>query len=66
MSIDWKGWAVEGGEIIRHIPDGIDPYDFVLTANLHRRHLTADQKRDLIVKVLKAKPESRTARSPSR
>jgi hypothetical protein len=34
-----------------------NPYDFVLAANLHRRHLTADQKRDLIVKVLKAKPE---------
>jgi hypothetical protein len=34
-----------------------NPYDFVISANLHRRHLTADQKRDLIAKVLKAKPE---------
>ena len=34
-----------------------DPYDFVLSSNVHRRHLTADQKRELIAKVLKANPE---------
>ena len=56
MSIDWKGWAVEVGEIIRHIPDGIDPYDFVLTANIQRRHLTDEQRRQLIAKIIKAKP----------
>jgi hypothetical protein len=35
-----------------------DPYDFVLSANLHRRHLTGEQKRALIAKLLKAKPEA--------
>jgi hypothetical protein len=40
--------------VIDHF-DG-DPYAFVLSANLHRRHLTGEQKRDLIAKVLKAKP----------
>jgi hypothetical protein len=35
-----------------------DPYDYVLSANLHRRHLTGEQKRELIAKVLKAKPEA--------
>jgi hypothetical protein len=34
-----------------------DPYELVLSANIHRRHLTAEQKRDLIAKVLKAQPE---------
>jgi ParB-like chromosome segregation protein Spo0J len=34
-----------------------DQYDYVLSANLHRRHLTSEQKRELIAKVLKAKPE---------
>jgi DNA-binding Lrp family transcriptional regulator len=34
-----------------------DPYEFVLSANIHRRHLTSEQKRDLIAKLLKAKPE---------
>jgi len=35
-----------------------DPYAYVLSKNVHRRHLTAEQKRDLIAKVLKAKPEA--------
>jgi hypothetical protein len=34
-----------------------DPHDFVLSANIHRRHLTTEQKRELIAKVLKAKPD---------
>jgi hypothetical protein len=43
-------------ETLGHCP--LDPYDYVLSANVHRRHLTAEQKRDLIAKVLKAKPEA--------
>ena len=34
-----------------------DPYDYVMSANIHRRHLTAEQKRELIAKLLKARPE---------
>jgi hypothetical protein len=37
---------------------GCDPYAFVLSANLHRRHLTPAKKRELIAEVLKAKPEA--------
>ena len=33
-----------------------DPYDLVLSFNVHRRHLNAEQKCDLIEKVVKAKP----------
>jgi hypothetical protein len=46
-----------GGDPIRWriLGDG-DPYDQVLSLNIHRRHLTAEQKRDLIAKLLKAKP----------
>jgi hypothetical protein len=40
-----------------HVALEIDPYAFVLSANLHRRHLTAEQKREIIAKVLKAQPE---------
>jgi hypothetical protein len=36
--------------------DGVDPYQHVVSVNLHRRHLTADQKRDLIAKLLKLDP----------
>jgi hypothetical protein len=34
-----------------------DALAFVISANIHRRHLTTDQKRDLIAKLLKANPE---------
>jgi hypothetical protein len=35
-----------------------DPYDLALSLNINRRHLTGEQKRELIEKVLKAKPEA--------
>jgi hypothetical protein len=33
-----------------------DPVAYVISANVHRRHLTAEQKRNLIAKLLKAEP----------
>jgi hypothetical protein len=35
---------------------GDDPFAFVVSANLHRRHLTIEQKRDLAAKVLQGNP----------
>ena len=56
----WTGtkWAQLSGDRIRvqHLAGG-DPYALALSFNVHRRHLTREQKRDLIAKVLKAKPE---------
>jgi hypothetical protein len=34
-----------------------DAVNYVISANIHRRHLTAEQKRELIEKLLKANPE---------
>jgi hypothetical protein len=34
-----------------------DPYDYVISANVRRRHLTMEQKRDLIVRLLKCRPD---------
>jgi len=39
------------------LASSVDPYDFVISRNLHRRHLTAKQKREVIAKLLKATPE---------
>jgi ParB-like chromosome segregation protein Spo0J len=40
-----------------YILNPIDPYAFVLSMNLHRRHLTAEQKRNVIAAVLKHNAE---------
>lgn len=37
--------------------DGVDPWQFVLSANLMRRHLTREQKREVIDKLLQQRPE---------
>jgi hypothetical protein len=34
-----------------------DPVGHVISANIHRRHLTAEQKREVVTSLLKAKPE---------
>jgi hypothetical protein len=35
-----------------------DPYDLVLSLNINRRHLTEEQRRELIAKIIKAKPQA--------
>jgi hypothetical protein len=39
------------------ILDDKDPYEYAISANIRRRHLTAEQKRELIAKLLQAAPE---------
>jgi hypothetical protein len=34
-----------------------DPYEYVKSANIHRRHLTAEKKREAIANLIKATPE---------
>ena len=56
------GWALEsehplGDRELILVEAHADPYEYVISANIHRRHLTAEQRRDLIAKVLQASPE---------
>jgi hypothetical protein len=44
------------GKRWRVVSSRTDPYDYVLSANLHRRHLTSAEKREVIAKLLKANP----------
>ena len=46
-----------GGEITSRGTDDAAALAYVISKNIHRRHLTAEQKRDLIAKLLKAAPE---------
>jgi ParB-like chromosome segregation protein Spo0J len=57
MRTDWEGREVREGEV--------DPYDYVISANIRRRHLNTSQKRRLIEAVLKANP-ARTNRETAK
>ena len=55
---------VQNGELnlelvqIHNVAGNIDPHDYVLSANLLRRHLTNEQKTELIAKLLPIKPNA--------
>ena len=56
-------WSEEGGQHFvvkfREEPDRpeFEPYPFAISANIHRRHLTAEQRLALVADVIKAQPE---------
>jgi hypothetical protein len=59
---DWN-WILTSDEVdlpvspVEHSFHCDDPYAYVASVNIHRRHLTPEQKRTLISKLLKATPE---------
>jgi hypothetical protein len=50
--------TIDGGKLIKN------PAAYVISANIHRRHLTAEQKRELIAKLIKG--NAREVRSADR
>jgi hypothetical protein len=38
------------------LPAGKNPYEFVIAANVHRRHLTTEQKRGLALRLIRERP----------
>jgi hypothetical protein len=55
LSIDEQSRR-DKGEHVEPQPD-TDPYAYVMSANIHRRHLDPEQKRELIAKLIKATPD---------
>ena len=54
----WKRRDLDCWDLLKWTGRGHDPYDLALSLNIHRRHLTPEQRRELIASVLKAKPEA--------
>jgi ParB-like nuclease domain len=56
-AMERAGVTLDIEQHVRLYCDKVDPYAFVISANIHRRHLTGEQKRELIAKLIKATPE---------
>jgi hypothetical protein len=62
LEFNEAGWpSIEAGfdfdGAVTALGYGDDPYEYVVSANIHRRHLTSEQKRELIAKLLRATPD---------
>src|SRR3984893_18916923 len=49
---------INDSRMFEQLSSSLDARVFIISKNIHRRHLTAEQKRDLIAGVIRSKPES--------
>jgi hypothetical protein len=49
--------SVDPRSVAHNLDDAVDPYAYVIAANIHRRHLTVKQQRELIAKLIKQTPD---------
>jgi hypothetical protein len=52
LELNGEEITLENDGIFCDAPDDVDPVAYVIGANIHRRHLTAEQRRDLIAKLI--------------
>jgi ParB-like chromosome segregation protein Spo0J len=50
-------WTIDAKPTFKEPPAGISARDFIIGANIHRRHLTPSQRLNLVEKLVKANPE---------
>jgi hypothetical protein len=56
--LDAAGYAMPKPRVLSSLDDDISPVEFVICANIARRHLTVEQKRSIVEELIRAKPEA--------
>lgn len=56
-AVDWMLDYGNNGDGVRVVYGDTDPWKFVVSANIRRRHLTGEQKRELVAKLLIEQPQ---------
>jgi hypothetical protein len=59
FDIELDGLNLYNGDVCLSLvlPSNNDPFDYVIAANIHRCHLTPEQKREIEARLLKARPK---------